>query len=145
MTRSPSSRRVEPVRLAAELDSLAEVVRYVRATASLACLPERQTNRLRLAVEELVTNVVTHGRAPEVIELEGGVDPDCTWLRVEDTASPFDPTSVAGPADLDRPLAEREPGGLGLYLARSMVDQMIYEYANGRNRTTVVLRRDLKA
>jgi serine/threonine-protein kinase RsbW len=145
VTGSPSSRRVEPITLAAELDSLAEVVRYVRATAGLAGLPEQQANRLRLAVEELVTNVVTHAREPKQIELAGGVDGDGIWLRVADSAAPFDPTSVAPPADLDRPLAEREPGGLGLYLARSMVDQLSYEYADGRNRTTVRLRRDLPA
>jgi serine/threonine-protein kinase RsbW len=135
-----SSRHVEPIALVAELDSLDEVVRYVRTTAGLAGLSERQFNRLRLAMEELVANVVTHGETKE-IELAGGVERDRTWLRLAYAAPPFDPTGAAAPTDLDRPLAERAPGGLGLYLARSVVDTMSYDYADGRNRTTVVLLR----
>jgi sigma-B regulation protein RsbU (phosphoserine phosphatase) len=142
MTGSGGARRVEPVRLAAEPETaLAEVVRYVRTVAHLARLPDKQTYRLRLAVEELVANVLTHGKAPDLVELAGGVDPHRVWLRMVDSAAAFDPTAAAAPTDLDRPLAHRKPGGLGLYLARSMVDEMSYEYVGGRNRTTIVLHR----
>jgi serine/threonine-protein kinase RsbW len=44
---------------------------------------------------------------------------------LRDHAPLFDPTSAPMP-DLTRPLEEREPGGLGLYLTRQMVDDWQY-------------------
>jgi serine/threonine-protein kinase RsbW len=135
---------VEPVRLPATLESIDDMARYVSRLARACGLSDREARRLRLAAEELITNTVVHGyggRAgpPAEFELHGGVDRANVWLRVVDSAPAFDPTTVAPPADLRASLSERRPGGLGLYLARSAVDSMRYEYAGGCNRVTLVL------
>ncbi len=126
--------------------SFDDVVRFVHELASEANLADDLAHRLRLATDELVTNVLTHGYADGEtgeLELEGAVDPDRVWLRIVDTAAPFDPTVVPDPPDLDRPLSERAPGGLGLFLARTAVHDISYQWCRGRNITTITLRREL--
>jgi anti-sigma regulatory factor (Ser/Thr protein kinase) len=51
-------------------------------------------------------------------------------------ARAFDPTA-ARPVDPKRPLEEREPGGLGLQLVRSVMDDVAYEHRDGGARVTV--------
>jgi anti-sigma regulatory factor (Ser/Thr protein kinase) len=133
------------MRMPAAVGCFPDVVQFVHALASEANLADDLAHRLRLATDELVTNVLTHGYAAATgeLELEGAVDPDRVWLRIVDTAVPFDPTQVSDPPDLDRPLSERAPGGLGLFLARTAVDDMSYQRCRGRNITTITLRREV--
>jgi serine/threonine-protein kinase RsbW len=137
---------VDRLRVPAVIDSMDDVARYVRELALRAGLCRRRTGHLRLAAEELVANVIVHGYGPRgapacTVEIEGGIDGDRVWLGIIDDAPPFDPTQVPDPADLPRPLTERTPGGLGLYLARSAVDGMAYESVGGRNRVVVTVHR----
>jgi serine/threonine-protein kinase RsbW len=136
---------MEQLRLPAVIGSIGEVVRYVAALAGCAELSDRQASGLRLAAEEFVTNVVIHGYGdrPGAVELQGSVESSRVVLRIVDAAPPFDPTLVAAPSDLHRPLAERQPGGLGIYLARSAVDRVTYEYAQCNNRVTLIVDRAL--
>jgi len=135
---------VDRLRVPAVLDSMDDVVRYVRELARRAGLSSRRTGQLRLATEELVANVIMHGYGSGgtrdcAVELQGGVDGDRVWLRIVDEAPAFDPTRVAEPDDLRQPLADRVPGGLGLFLARSCVDGMTYESVGGRNTVTLTM------
>jgi len=136
---------LDKLRVPAVLDSIDDVVRYVGELARHAGLSSQRTGRLRLAAEELVVNIIVHGyracRARHAaLEVDGGVEGDHVWLRIVDDAPHFDPTQVPPPDDLDRPLVERRPGGLGLHLARSVVDGFRYESVDGRNTVTLTVR-----
>ncbi len=47
----------------------------------------------------------------------------------------FDPT-VAGQVNVEAPLEDREPGGLGIFLVLKMVDAINYDYHDRQSRTT---------
>jgi len=125
--------------------SLEAINAMVADLAETAGMSADMAYRLRLAAEELFVNIVRHGYEPGGVSgrvtVESGVEPDEVWLRLIDSAPPFDPFSAPDPADLDRSLHEREPGSLGLYLTRHAVDAASHEYIDGENRTTVVIRR----
>ena len=88
-------------------------------------------NVVDLATEELFVNMVTYNTESDediLIQMnlhEHGVEVCLTDYNVER----FDPT-IAGPIDVEAPLDERTPGGLGLYLVLKMVDSIHYEYQN---------------
>ena len=63
---------------------------------------------------------------------------DLSLLTVDDGV-PFDPTA-APPPGLDAPLDARDPGGLGLYLVRSMSDSVQDSRVDGCNRLLVTKR-----
>jgi len=133
--------------LPATTGSLDKIVTFVADLARAGGLSAVRAGRLRLAVEELVTNSIMHGygnsRGPwNEIMLEGCIEPSEIWLRVSEDSPPFDPTRHHTPQDLDKPLGERTPGGLGLFLAHQAVDRMTYTYSQGRNHVTVYIRRE---
>ncbi len=127
------------------LDALAPLGDFVKAAAAAAGLDPKAAYRLRLAVVELVTNSVTHGYAESgttgPVRLTADVTPDALVVTVEDDAPPFDPSAAPPPDDLDRPLEERDIGGLGVYLVLQEVDEYRYERAGRANRSVLRMRR----
>jgi anti-sigma regulatory factor (Ser/Thr protein kinase) len=96
-----------------------------------------------LAVEELFTNIVRHGR-PGGGDVSIRVDVSGNELVIEivdDDARPFDITA-APQVDVSRPLEERREGGLGIHLIRRVMDYVNYEYSDGCAR--IVLKKRLE-
>lgn len=126
------------------LRSLDRVNAVVRCLAAEAELSEQHTYRLRLAAEELFTNVIRHGCGPTgwpaQVLVEGGLTDEYVWIRFVDTAEPFDPLNAPTSTGIDR-LKPDDPLTLGLQLARWAVDEASYVYADGTNQTTIKVSR----
>ena len=54
-----------------------------------------------------------------------------------DEGVPFDPLSVPDP-DTELSLDERDIGGMGIHIVRKSMDEVSYEYKDGRNIFTVM-------
>src|SRR6476659_3194065 len=94
-----------------------------------------------LAVEELFTNMVKYGAgssAPVRIEI-GAIAGGVEVRLIDDDVEPFDITR-APDVDIDAPIEDREPGGLGLHLIRRMVDSVEYGYVKERRQSRITLR-----
>jgi serine/threonine-protein kinase RsbW len=129
---------MDPVTVPATLDSLQWIGRYVLEAAARAGLDRSRADRLRLAVDEVATNIITHGAelgtASPTIGLSARLADDALTIALEDSGPAYDPMQLPKPEGLDRPLEERQLGGLGVYLAVSAVDRFEYERVDGRNR-----------
>jgi serine/threonine-protein kinase RsbW len=123
----------------ATLVSLGAVAEFVMAAAAAAGLDKRAAYHLRLAVDEIATNIIVHGYVEAglqgTLELCAAIDDSTLTLSIEDAGVAFDPRQAAVP-DTDLPLEQRPIGGLGVYLAMSSVDEFLYERVGNRNRTT---------
>jgi serine/threonine-protein kinase RsbW len=122
-----------PGQVAEALDAFCEAER----------LPHDVAWRLRVALDEIVANVVAYG-VPAVGR--AGLD---VWFRregplveitVADDGPPFNPLERPAP-DVTLPLETRQPGGLGIALVRSLMDDVVYE-RDARNRLTIRKRFD---
>ena len=97
---------------------------------------------LRLAAEEIVTNVIKYAYADSArheIEIDLCLSPDRAVLRVTDDGRPFDPLR-APPPDLSLPLEEKPPGGVGIHLLRTLTERLEYARAGGRNVLSATVR-----
>ncbi|HKX56524.1 MAG TPA: ATP-binding protein [Xanthomonadales bacterium] len=94
-----------------------------------------------LCIEELFVNMVNYNTETqalillEMLALGQGVQVSLTDFDVER----FDPTR-ANEVDIDAPVSERVPGGLGLYLVLKMVDSIHYEYSNRQSKITFTIK-----
>ncbi len=136
---------MEPLAVPAVLDSLSTIGRYVLEAAQAAGLDKRAAYRLRLAVDEIATNIIVHGyaeagRTGEVL-VRADLDEETLAVALEDTAQPFDPRLKERPSQIDMPIEERPIGGLGVFLAVEGVDRFDYEYVGNRNRNIFVMKR----
>ena len=90
-----------------------------------------------LCVEELFVNMVTYNTETdanitlEMLPHRDGVQVSLTDYDVER----FDPRNTPK-VDVDAPLEQRTPGGLGLYLVSKMVDSIHYDYHDRTSRIT---------
>ena len=125
------------------LTSLSTIAEFVLKAASKAGLEEKAAYRLRLAVDEIATNIITHGYRENnldgVLELSSIISKKSLTITIEDTAAAFNPLQYAPPDNLDLPITERKIGGLGIYLAIQNTDKFMYERVDGRNRNIFVM------
>ena len=123
-------------------DELRNIVTMTEAVFRQEGLQVNLRNVVDLATEELFVNMVTYNTESEediliqMVPHEHGIEVSLTDYNV----ARFDPTS-ASEVDVDAPLEERTPGGLGLYLVLKMVDSIHYEYRNRQSKITFVVDR----
>lgn len=123
-------------------DELRNIVTMTEAVFRQENLTAELRNVVDLATEELFVNMVTYNTESkediliQMVSHEHGIEVSLTDYNV----ARFDPTSAAT-VDVDAPLEERTPGGLGLYLVLKMVDSIHYEYRNRQSKISFVVDR----
>ena len=124
--------------VAGNLDALKAVRDYVQTAAHQAGLSERAAYRLKLAVDELVDNIITYGYLENGIKgqliISAEFPAGALVLTVEDNAPAYNPLSRPAP-DLTLPYEQRPLGKLGIYLAKLGSDSLSYESGGDYNRT----------
>ena len=111
----------------ADLENLPSVRDFIQDAARSVCEVDQFAYDLALAVDEVVTNVIIHGygNKPGRVEINIVAAPPEMEIVIRDQASPFDPTLLEEP-DLEQTLEERSIGGLGVYMAKILTDEMVY-------------------
>lgn len=95
---------------------------------------------LKLAVDEAITNIITHGYAgmnPGSIILSLEIDPDKIIVNITDFGHAFEPSEAEAP-DVDAGLEDRSTGGFGLFFIHQTMDEINYEITEGGNRLTFI-------
>jgi anti-sigma regulatory factor (Ser/Thr protein kinase) len=101
----------------------------------------RAAHHVALIVEELLTNVGTHGNCRDTpAKLCVSVEPTRVVGELIDSGSPFDPREAPEP-ELETDAADRPIGGLGLFLVREFASALEYARRNGENYTTFAVPR----
>ncbi len=95
---------------------------------------------MNLALEEIVTNIIDYGyKGVEDYDIIIRFTLEKRRLRIQikDNAPEFNPLDVKDPDDLDKPLEERNVGGLGIHLVKKFTDNFSYRRSNGKNIVTL--------
>jgi serine/threonine-protein kinase RsbW len=128
------------LRVSAELENLSVIRRFVQETLADLGVNHKVIADVILATDEAATNVIVHGYVdqPGLVEIALDRRGDALVITVRDQAAMFDPTGVP-PPDLDLPLDQRTPGGMGVHLIRQLMDEVVYQTTpQGGNELTMI-------
>ena len=124
----------------ARLDACTDVSAFVES--AIAGMDARLVMRLRLAVEELFVNTVTHGHGGDSdapVEVTIRIAEARVVLDYIDTAPPFNPFAQVEKPDAMASVEVRDVGRLGVFLITQLAERFDYARAGDRNRITVEL------
>jgi serine/threonine-protein kinase RsbW len=134
------SRETVGLTIGSRLEYLTLVHGLIQSIARQHELDEETENALIIAVIEAGTNAIQHGNAfaaDKSVSFLFTVGPRDITVRVDDSGNGFDPSSVANPTDDSHLLV---PHGRGLYLMRSLMDEVTFDH-HGKDGTSVVLKK----
>ncbi|MGN0222054.1 MAG: ATP-binding protein [Prevotella sp.] len=121
------------------IDELHALTAFIQAYCESCQLSSEVVFNLQLALEECVTNVIMYaypaGEQHSILVSAELQEPHLVFT-IEDTGLPFDPTKVSQ-ADTTQPAEVRPIGGLGIFLARQLVDTMTYRRETDKNILTL--------
>ena len=114
-------------------DAEAAAVRPAAAALDAFCAAERVPRDalwpFQVALDEIVANIVSHaaaGNGGRAFDVWFRRDGETIEIVVADDGPPFDPLARPDP-DVTLPLEGRQPGGLGIMLVKSLMDDVRYE------------------
>ena len=122
----------------ADLKNLSQIADFVATHAQKLGLHDKGIFQLQLAADEVASNIILHGYTHKTgpIHLSLWEEDDKIILMIEDRGEPFNPLNATSP-DLNAPLEDRSPGGLGIHFLKTLTDEVHYEFTDGKNRLTV--------
>ena len=122
--------------LEARLDNLDEVLSFIDERLEKAGCPVKTQMQLDVAVEEIYVNIAhyayTPGRGMAEIGIDISGDPLQAEIEFIDSGVEFDPLKKPDP-DVTLSAAERQIGGLGIYMVKKSMDHVSYKREDGKN------------
>ncbi|MBP5207589.1 MAG: SpoIIE family protein phosphatase [Clostridia bacterium] len=130
----------EELEIEATTGNLEKVLDFVNARLDTVNCPAGSKMKLDLAVEEVYVNIANYAYSPETgtatVRVEVKNDPPTVTITFIDRGVPFDPLAKNDP-DVTLAADEREIGGLGIFMTKKLMDDVVYEYKDGRNILTL--------
>lgn len=120
----------------ASVENIEKVTAFVNEQLEELGCPMKVQMQIEIAIDELFGNIAHYayypkvGKATVLVEVEK--DPLAVIITFMDGGIPYDPLKKADP-DTTLSAEEREIGGLGIFLVKKSMDDIVYEYKNGQN------------
>ena len=129
------------LKIPSQTDNLELIRDFVSKVSEKVGFQDDDVDKIRIAVDEACTNVVKHAYEKEGEDHIGviiKIDYQKLAIIVTDRGKGFDPTSMELP-QMEAYLAELRVGGLGIYLIKTLMDEVDYDIQPGvRNEVRMV-------
>ena len=126
--------------LEAKAENLQTVLSFIEQHLDAVRCPPKAQMQLAVAAEEIFVNIASYAYAPTVgnvtVRVETSEHPVTVTITFMDGGTPFDPTKKADP-DMTLSTEERGIGGLGIFMTKRIMDDVKYEYKDGKNILTL--------
>ncbi len=135
------------ITLEATIENVGKATEFVDRELEKCGCPMKAQTQINIAIDEIFGNVANYAYQPgtgdATVRLEILEEPPGAVLTFIDAGRHYDPLEMEDP-DVSLPVEEREIGGLGIYLVKQTMDEVFYEYRDGRNILTIIKRWDRK-
>ena len=117
----------------AKIINLDRVIEFVMNGLNDTNFSNEIKNEFCIAVEEIFINIVNYAyEKSDGYVLISVIIKDTISIRFEDSGCPYNPLEQSEP-DLNKPINERQIGGLGIHIAKNLIDNMEYLRINDKN------------
>ena len=126
---------MENINIPAQLENLYETLNWINAKMEAAGFNERARDKVMLASEEIFVNIANYAYdgVDGLVTVGFTLSDDSSALvEFQDAGTPFNPLSRPDP-DLSASVEQRGIGGLGIFLAKNLMDSVEYRFEDGRN------------
>ncbi len=119
----------------ASLNSLSEIMDYIREQAQVHEVPASLISKMELACEEAVVNIISYAYRKKSGKLEVVCQKKGQRFEIilRDYGIPFNPIDVTINPQFDTPVLERRVGGMGIFLLRKTIDEVSYQREGKHN------------
>lgn len=126
--------------IAADRNNLLKVQSFIDEQLEDAGCPMLTQIAIDVAVEEIFVNISSYAYDQEigvaVVQVEMLDDPLSVKITFIDNGKQYDPLAKPDP-DITLGAKERKKGGLDIYMVKNSMDDMRYEYRDGKNILTI--------
>jgi len=132
---------MEILTVPAQIENLEEVMSFAGSVAQDARLDVKQIINVCIAVEEVFVNIAKYAYTSGAgeVTISASVDSGKLIIEFADSGTPYNPLAKADP-DVTLPADEREIGGLGIFMVKKLMDDVVYRYEDGKNILTIYCR-----
>ncbi|MBR4588005.1 MAG: ATP-binding protein [Lachnospiraceae bacterium] len=120
----------------ATLDNIETVTDFIDAELERVDCPPKAMMQINIAVDELFSNIARYAYEPEkgpaTVRVEVGPDSPEVVITFLDHGKPYNPLENEDP-DITLSAEERGIGGLGIFMVKKTMDEIEYEYRDGKN------------
>jgi anti-sigma regulatory factor (Ser/Thr protein kinase) len=129
------------ISLPAGLNNLAALISPVKDSAVQQGISQKRVMEIELALEETLINIINHAYGGNPGDIEIGcyrTDNNRFVMEIADSGPPFDIFSTKEP-DLSADIADRQVGGLGVYIIKQLMDEVTYQRSDTHNILTLAV------
>ena len=120
----------------ATLENIPVITEFVDEQLEQFNCPMKAQAQIDIAIDELFSNIVHYayhpGTGPATVRVEVVEEPLSVVITFIDQGVPYDPLAKADP-DVTLSAEERDVGGLGIYIVKKNMNEITYEYKDGKN------------
>lgn len=135
-----ASVRTDELTVEAGAQNLHRLQAFIEERLETAGCPLDTQMQIETAVEEIFGNIAIYAYAPGKGDVSVRVviseDPKAVLITFTDQGKPYDPLVKADP-DVTLPRKKRQIGGLGIYMAKKLMDEVSYQYRDEKNILTM--------
>ncbi|MDR1521379.1 MAG: SpoIIE family protein phosphatase [Streptococcaceae bacterium] len=132
ITKGSEQALIEKLDLAVDEQMTDKALNFIEKAMDRKVIDTKTQHAFMVAVDELVSNVLNHSKASTltfIIEIEK----EKMSLTFIDDSFEFNPIEAKGNEDDDSDIFDKPIGGLGIYMVKKMMDNLEYEYKDGKN------------
>ncbi len=125
-----------------DFNDFSKLTKFLKEFGENNSIDPKSIFQINLSLEEIFNNILLYGSKDKSIEISFKFELKNNTLIViiEDDAAKFNPLKVAEP-DRTSSLRDREVGGLGIFLFRSLMDRVIYK--RDKNKNILIIEKNL--
>jgi len=138
-------------RFPAELDKLYEMLDFVRDQARAAGFNTTFVNKIELATEEVLVNIISYGypHLHRSSQIQSTIDIQCTFaedlgikITIKDYGIPYNPLKTVPNYNPQDVLKKQTVGGYGIFFILSLMDEVNYQREHNLNVLTLVKKKE---